>query len=188
MDATRPLASRMLVGLLAMLSALPAHATSVLTSVPTEMWFRTFDGDVVYVAEGKARLSALCIQNGETASWLPSTLLDDIRHPKLQEMTIDRGMGFSDIDQHVPDSESWSVSVAIPSLTEEQEGFVDGPTYSFVLHQGRPVFRVEQRWLPSDDDPRIRRSTEIWLPVPAAFLRDAPCHPPSPQGTASSDR
>jgi len=182
MDSRFPLASRVvarLLGLLGVLAALPALPTSPLTSRPTEMWVRTFDGDVVYVTEDDGRLSALCIQIGQTAGWLPSALLDDIRHPKINEVEVVRGMGFSDVDRHLPEWGPLGVSVDIPSLAEEQERFVEGPTYSFVLHQGRPAFRVEQRWVPSADDPRIRQSTEIWLPVPATSLRDAPCHPPS---------
>ena len=176
-DSRFPPASRVVVGLLGVLAALPALSTSPLTSRPTEMWVRTFEGDVVYVKEEDARVSALCIQIGRTAGWLPSALLDDIRHPEINEVGIVRGMGFSDVDKHVPGWGSSGVSVHIPSLAEEEEGFVEGPTYSFVFHQGRPVFRVEQRWLPWTDDPRIRRSTEIWLPLPLASLRDAPCHP-----------
>ena len=177
-DLRFPPASRVVVGMLGVLAALPALSTPALTSRPTEMWVRTFDGDVVYIAEDDDHLSALCTQIGETAVWLPSALLDDIRHPKIDEVEVVRGMGFSDVDKHVPEWGAWGVSVDIPSLVEEQERFVEGPTYSFVLHQGSPVFRVEQRWLPSAADPLIRQSTEIWLPVAPASLRDAPCHPP----------
>jgi len=181
MNSRFSLSTRLVMVLLTLLAALPTRSTPALTSAYTEVWIRTFDSDVVYVAQDRARLSSLCIQIGETASWLPSALLDDIRHPKLEEVEVVRGMGFSDIDQHVPDWESWRVSVDIPSVAEEQERFVDGPTYSFVIHQGRPVFRVEQRWLPSADDPRILQPTEIWVPVPTTSLRDAPCLPPSLQ-------
>ena len=188
MDSMPPLATRVILGLLASLTALPALSTAPLSSSPAEMWVRTFDGDVVYVAERDGHLSALCIQVGQTASWIPTALLADVPHPKIREVEVVRGVGFSDIEQHVPDWGLSGVSVEIPSLAEERERFVDGPTYSFVIHQGRPVFRVEQRWLPSVDDPRIREATEIWLPVPATSLRDAPCHPPSLQGMTTSDR
>lgn len=182
-----PLAYRMAFALLFTVVAVPALSTSPMIDPPVEMWTRTADGDVIYIAQRENRLSALCIQAGRQASWLPADLLEDITHPAVRDAELVRGMGFSHIDQHVPHWGAWGLSVSVPTAAEEKDTFVGGPAYFFVLHQGRPVFRVEQRSLPASDDPRFHQSTEIWLPVPAGSLRHAPCQPTSPSSTTPSD-
>ncbi len=177
MAPSRSRAACVLLGLLTAISAWPALSTSPLISPPTEQWVRTVDGHVVYAAAHDNRLSALCIQVGQTASWLPADLLSDIPLPKIEDVEVVSGMGFSHIDDHVPDWGSWGVSVGIPSLQEEGDRFVDGPTYYFVLHQDRPVSRVERRWRRTPDGPAIATLQETWTPVVAGSLRTAPCMP-----------
>ncbi|KRA41951.1 hypothetical protein [Pseudoxanthomonas sp. Root630] len=159
--------------------ALPAAATSPLAFSPSEVWKRSSDGEVIYVAEHEDRLASLCIQIGQHSNWLPQALLGDIPLPKLDEVEIVHGMGFLHIEKHVPDWGTWGLSVSVPSMQDVQEDLVEGPTYFFVLNDGVPVFRVERHWRPSTPDTGVRTLEETWVPIGTTTLKSGACVPPS---------
>jgi hypothetical protein len=153
-----------------------AGATSPLSSPTSDVWKRDSDGNVIFASTVDDRLSSLCIEAEGVTTWLPEPLLNDVAHPKLDEIHLVRGMGLMRIDEFVPDWGSWGASVSIASEVEDGNRLVEGPAYFFVIHEGRVLYRVTHRWTPSKEGSRILE--EEWLSVPEFAATRSSCNPP----------
>jgi hypothetical protein len=163
-------------------AAPPAFATAPLSYWPSAIWTRTTEGEILYVSANDENLTALCVQVGGNASWLPTRLLTDIRFPKLADAKIIHGMGLDKVEKYLPKWGLWGLSVEVDSEVEIDGKLKEGPRYLFVLDNNKVVYKVTSRWLPVPDKPGVRISDEQWTPIDPKVIQHEPCQPPAHQG------
>jgi hypothetical protein len=182
-----------------LLASSTATATAPLSFPSQELWIRTAQGDVFYVAtDPNGTLTAACVEvaAGE-GRWLPASMLADIREVNLDATTITHGMGFASSDGFLAGRGMQDRSLEITTYPAEGSTEPEGPEYSFLLDRDAVPFRVRRESVLSTDamPPQPGTATfsryrqdegdyvkgyvdERWERIDPATIRDAPCRPP----------
>ena len=152
-----------------------AIATGPISAGVDRVWTTSMQGSV-YAAVDARNLSELCIEVDGVVNWLPREALKDIRDPLIEDAALVDGMGFSEIDERIPDWGNWGRSLRLTTHVERNGGLDEGPEYFFVLHEKRVVYRVRLEWVPYEESKGTRVQAETWLPV-APVAGPASCKP-----------
>lgn len=154
--------------LLVALACGSATATAPLTFASQQLWVRTDRGAEYYIATDPAgTLAAACVDVSGVGLWLPEAMLADIRDVQLDATAITYGIGFQQVDAHLPGRGDWEPSLELTTDAREASSREQGPRYSFVIDRRGVPYRV-----------RRVEAQERWDAIDPASVRRAPCRPP----------
>ncbi len=154
-----------------------AYATSPLSGPTADVWKRDIEGNVVFASAPDDRLAALCIEVAGVTNWIPHKFIRDIEFPDIDDIHFVRGMGL-DVDEHVPNWGSWGLSVALDTFVDINDKLEDGPSYYFVIQDGRVLYLVQLSWIPVTEGPGNLKSKEVWTKLPQSKTLSGRCQPP----------
>ena len=154
-----------------------AYATSPLSQPTSDVWKRDTEGNVVFASASDDHLNALCIEVAGLVNWIPHKFLRDIEIPNLDNIHFVRGMGLN-VDEHVPNWGNWGLSLALDTYVDIDDKLEDGPSYYFVIQDGRVLYRVEWSWVPVTEGPGTLKSKEVWIKLPQSKALSGKCQPP----------
>ncbi len=170
--------ARMLV-LAGVALAWSANATAPISYRATDIWKRSVHG-AMYASTKDNQLVALCIEAGGVGNWLPSSAIEGISLPNLEEMQFMQGLALSRSEEFVPDwgMDSLGLMLETSIIADERGNLEEGPSYFFVIDKKRIAYRVRQEWIPDPSGRVVATQESTWTTIAAGDVRHAPCSPP----------